>query len=393
MNPNDSFGTRWGGYLGSKAGEFIGGEAQRLFGAITGFGDYKVKKNVFASGRLPEVVNQPNGGGQVIRFQEFLGDVITGASGEFNILSYVINPANSKSFPWLSQIACNYEQYEMEGMLFQFRSTSASALNSTNTALGSVIMATQYDVMDAPFESKTEMLNYEFSTSGKPSENIIHMIECEPRQTTVSELFTLTGAVPTGADPRLYHLGRFNIATVGFQANFVNIGELHVTYQVRLLKPKLFTSLGLGIGNFLLQSFLPTQAVYSNTQPLGLTPPVGVIQSFNTLGIDMDEANDSILFPATNSVLSYRVEVAWRGAATAITQPTFSGGNGLTVDNIYWGTSNGTTTNALTALLGITIRGNGGTVPVLTCSATGTLPVSTSGSELIIRILQTSNVK
>lgn len=73
-----SIGANWGGYIGSKAGEYLGGAAQQLFGSITGLGDYAVKRNVFASGRLPAVVNQPAGGGQVIRFQEYLGDVITG---------------------------------------------------------------------------------------------------------------------------------------------------------------------------------------------------------------------------------------------------------------------------------------------------------------------------
>lgn len=73
-----STGANWGGYLGSKAGEFLGGAAQKLFGHITGLGDYSVKRNVFAHGRLPQIVNNPDGGGIVIRFQEYLGDIITG---------------------------------------------------------------------------------------------------------------------------------------------------------------------------------------------------------------------------------------------------------------------------------------------------------------------------
>ena len=66
----------------------------------------------------------------------------------FKIDSYLINAANPKTFPWLSQIAANYEQYDIEGMVF-----SADALNSTKTALGTVMMATQYDVLDEPLNS------------------------------------------------------------------------------------------------------------------------------------------------------------------------------------------------------------------------------------------------
>jgi len=86
MDPSHSYGRQWGGYLGSKAGEFLGGSAQSLLGSlITGMGDYKVRKNIFMSGRLPEVVNQPSGGGTVIRFQEYLGDIITSSTAGINL--------------------------------------------------------------------------------------------------------------------------------------------------------------------------------------------------------------------------------------------------------------------------------------------------------------------
>lgn len=226
------------GSLGKTAGKHL----SHLFG----LGDYQVKENVFLHGRLPEMVNLPAGGGTVIRFQEYLGDVITSPTANtFDVQSYIINPANNETFPWLSQLAANYEQYSFEGLIFEFRSTSADALNSVNTALGTVMMATQYDVADGVFSSKAEMLNYEFSNSIKPSENCLHMIECAPRQTTLTELYTNAGqSVPAGLDPRFYNLGRFQIATSGFQGTNVTVGELHVTYQVRLIKPKLYDGLG-----------------------------------------------------------------------------------------------------------------------------------------------------
>lgn len=222
----------------------LGKTAGRHLSHFLGLGDYSIKDNVFLHGRLPEVYNMPSGGGTIIRFQEFLGDVTTGAANTFNVNGYTINPANPSTFPWLSQLAANYEQYSFEGLIFEFRSTSADALNSTNTALGTVMMATQYDVADDDFSSKSEMLNYEFSNSVKPSENCLHMIECAPRQSTLTELYTLSGNPPANVDPRFYNLGKFQIATSGFQAANVTIGELHVTYQVRLMKPKLSDALG-----------------------------------------------------------------------------------------------------------------------------------------------------
>lgn len=224
----------------------LGRTAGKHLSHLFGFGDYKVKSNVFLNGTLPQVYNMPSGGGTIIRYQEYLGDVITSdTANTFDVQSYIINPANQDTFPWLSQIAANYEQYSLEGLVFEFRSTSADALNSTNTALGTVMMATQYDVADAPFTSKAEMLNYEFSTSVKPSESCLHMIECAPRVSTLTELYTNAGGTqPAGTDPRFYNMGRFSIATTGFQGASVNVGELHCTYQVRLIKPKLFDTLG-----------------------------------------------------------------------------------------------------------------------------------------------------
>lgn len=322
MDASRSVGHQWGGYAGAKVGEFVGSTAQTLLGSLlTGMGDYTVKKNVFMKGRLPQVVNQPTGGGTIIRFQEYLTDVITApVAGDFKIQSFLINAANPVTFPFLSQIAANYEQYEVEGMIFEFRSTSADSLNSTNTALGTVMQATQYDVGDDVFEAKLDMLNYEYSTSCRPSVNCAHMIECAPSQTTVSKLYTLYNqGVPDNADPRLYHLGRYSIATTGFQGTSVNIGELHVTYQVRLLKPKLFVSLG-ETANFLEQILGDGTTTTPYSDPAPLPGPATVGTNFF-----VNESNNSTFFidtnlirlPPTAAVLYYRIEILWTGTAPA----------------------------------------------------------------------------
>lgn len=245
-------------------------------------------------------------------------------------------------------------------------------------------MATQYDVLDAPFASKSEMLNYEFSTSAKPSENVGHMIECEPRQTTVSELFTLDGAVPQGADPRLYYLGRFNIATVGFQADNVNIGELHVTYQVRLLKPKLYASLGLLNGFFLEQQL--SAGCYTNASPLGVA---SVAPTVDTIGVQIDRTLREIYLPVTNSVLHYRVEIIWGGTAAALVYPALATSSVLSIINTVTLPFSATSAARCGYTLGITVTGNGSARPVLKLGTAGTLP--SAGVELIVRIMQVSS--
>jgi len=149
-----------------------------------------------------------------------------------------LNPGLSSTFPWLSTVASSYEEYEFLGLIFEFKSTSAVAVNSTNTALGVVIMATDYDSLDANFVSKQQMEAQQFTTSSVPSQSFMHGIECRARANVLSSLYTCAGVVPAGADQRFYDLGNFQLAVSGMQAASV-IGELWVSYHVLLRKPQL----------------------------------------------------------------------------------------------------------------------------------------------------------
>ena len=107
---------------------------------------------------------------------------------------------------------------------------SADALNSTNTALGQVIMATNYDVNQPLFDSKYEMENTEFSTSVKPSLSAMHPIECARTESTLNELYVAAGGnIPPGGTASMYNFGNFQIATNGFRQQMsilVNYGSL-----------------------------------------------------------------------------------------------------------------------------------------------------------------------
>ena len=340
-----ALGSWAGGHLGGMAGDFVGG-------MLTGVGDYKVKKNVLMAGNLPTMVNIPHGGGVIVRFQEYITDIQTGIgpNSAFTQQSYQLNPGSTATFPWLSQIAQNFEEYEFEGVVFGFKSTSADALNSTNTALGTVMLATQYDVNDAVFSSKSEMLNYEFSQSIKPSESTMHMIECARSQTPITNLYVLpTGAqIPVNSDPRFYNLGRFTIATQGFQnVTPVNIGELHVTYQVRLMKPKLFTSLQQEIP-YLNAQLGQGVGVFTNGLPLGNASVSWIVNGPLSNILTIDQAAQAIIFPPDATPNTWWMMIHWFGTGTAtcvaptvtatnatVAQQQFSNGT-LATDFIVW---------------------------------------------------------
>lgn len=222
--------------VGSRVGAWLGDKAQSFLGKITGLGDYSVMKNTLVND--PPSVRNNSARTVTLSHREYIGDVITGAAGSFDLKAYKIQPGDPSTFPWLSTIASQFQQYTLDGMIFQFKSMSADALNSTNTALGQVIMATNYNVSAPLFDSKYEMENTEFSSSVKPSCSAMHPIECARRESTLNELYVAAGgSIPGGKDPSFYDFGNFQIATNGFQAANVNIGELWVTYEITLLKP------------------------------------------------------------------------------------------------------------------------------------------------------------
>lgn len=226
--------------LGTVLGGFLGGKLGHLVENITGFGDYKLNSNSIMRGGMspPQVVNSQNNGAFIVRHREYIGDV--SASSAFTLTSYPLNPGMEQTFPWLSRLAGNFEQYSFRGVLFEFLSTSSDSILATSatSALGTVNMATEYDSLEPNFPDKRAMLNHEFANSRKPSVTFIHPVECKRNRTPVSELYVRQGPVPTGGDQRLYDLGNFQIATEGMQASTGVCGELWVTYECLLLKQK-----------------------------------------------------------------------------------------------------------------------------------------------------------
>lgn len=211
--------------------------------AVTGHGDYRVKSNslmaAMTSNGPPRIVNSGSNGGFRISHREYLFDLGTGTGTPtvFTCQTLSLNPGQADTFPWLSTIAQNFEQYRIHGMLVEFKTLSVDAINSTNIQLGAVIIATDYNALHGPFSSKQVMENYEFCSSTKPSCSMIHPIECAAHQTPVENLYIRTGTVPQGSDARLYDLGTINIATQGLPAVATAIGEIWVSYDIEFFKP------------------------------------------------------------------------------------------------------------------------------------------------------------
>lgn len=326
------------GSLFGPVGSVVGGGLGSLIGSgisyFTGKGEYEIKENaLMAMGDksiMPPIINKDEGRGIIVRRSEYISDIITSATpGAFNLDSFHINPGLEETFNWLSQVAANFDEWVCEGMYFEFRSMSSDALNSTNTALGSVIMAANYNSKSPNFSSKQAMENYEGGVSIKPSQSLRYFVECAKNQTVLSDLYVRTGDIidGTGQDIRFYDLANFQIATQGMQAASVNIGELWVTYQISLRKPKMYVAFGL------YDSFYAARIVGStDNAPLGTSVveegTSASITGVNNLAITITSGTD-INFPPNPLPQTYIMSLYWVGTSVTLVSPSFTYGTGI----------------------------------------------------------------
>lgn len=368
-----------GGMLGALVGApQMGAAAGALVSKVIGSGDYTVNKNsLVGSNGIPVFSNTPRG--FRIAHKEFITDIVSSVG--FSNSTYAINPGNPVLFPYLSIIAAGFQEYRIHGMLVCFNSTSASALNSTNTALGTVIMATNYNVARPGYASKVEMEASEFSCSSKPSESFMHPIECAPAETPLEHLYIRTGPVPSGQDPRFYDWGLFQIATVGMQAA-ANIGEAWVTYDIEFYKFRLPSAIGIG------ESFdwaFRKGTTYSNTDPFNTA---GLTVTMNG-GLGATVNNLVITLPSSVNTGTWAINCEWVGNSTAcvLGAQTVSANASFNTeyDNGTGQASNGsTTTTTLFYSAHINVNSFSSTGTTLTLSSL-TLPAS--GTYFVLSIM------
>lgn len=347
-----SIGNYFGlGGIGSSVGRWLGSG----IGMITGTGDYtmigpKPQYNIL-SGQIPKFSStyQTN----IVCHREYLGD-LTGTTA-FNNLQYPLNPGLASTFPWLSQIAPNYQQYRFHGIMFEFRPLITDFV--TSGAPGVVVMATNYNADQTAYISKQEMENSEFAVSVKPTNPLMHMVECDPAETAMKLYNIRTGPVGSNQDLRLYDLGLFQFAT---QANPIQtLGELWVSYCVEFFKPVLALE----------NSVAQADAVHlvrtnvSTANPLGTTT---LIQS-GSLSITIASSTKLIINNATVGI-NYYISTFFassNNATNSVVVPTFTGATTLS-----WNALAG----VADASIAISTTGTVSTQSDMTCFFTATSP-------------------
>jgi hypothetical protein len=272
-------GAAIGGSLGGSLGDKLTGR-----GLYEGRGSYAVTNSLMSgSSSKPPMFKSISDetGALVVSHREYIADIFGNETTEsFKNRSYSINPGLERTFPWLSQIAQNYEEYEMVQCVFEFRSTVAVDVSS-NGQVGTIVMVTNYNAGNRPFTDKNTMMQYDGAMSCKTTQSMIHGVECDPSKISgPAGNYIRANPVVSGQDVKTYDHGLFQLASIGLPDAYANdnIGELWISYTVKLRKPRLFSGKGLNVSR---DQYLCTGPTGSTNIFANMTPYLGTAVSNN----------------------------------------------------------------------------------------------------------------
>lgn len=227
------------------------GLAKFLLNKVSGTGDYAlggtpVSNSLFkqkrdgsglAEGNALSIPKMHTSGNSVrVSHREYVMDITAPANGAlFNPMVYTVNPGDSSIFPWLSSLAILFEQYKFHGLVFEFVSTTSS-YNQT-PAMGYVMFAATYNVLQAPFQNAIELENSTDSVMARPDHCIMYGVEC---QTQSFNYYNVKNSRNVVIDPATYNFVDVTLATQGLPTSYTPgsvIGQLWISFDVELVQP------------------------------------------------------------------------------------------------------------------------------------------------------------
>lgn len=240
-----------------------------------------------------------------IKETERIGTV-TGSTAFSVVGNFPLNPGLPSSFPWLSATASQYEKYRVHKVTYRYKNLKGTASD------GNILMAFDFDSLDAPPTSAIQMTQYTRCTDGSPWR--IFEMSIVP---TGAELYTRSG-IPAGADLKTYDLGRLFVAAEGCADNTAH-GYLEVEYDIELMKKQSPASGGISTNRqvtFLSGSgsFIQNAAVGWGAAPTVVANPLGV--TFTLAGVYTLPAGSYIISIQTMVDASAGTLTFWQNGVT-----------------------------------------------------------------------------
>jgi hypothetical protein len=177
--------------------------------------------------RAPDV--RTSGKSTRIRHRELLATV-TGSTSFSVFQSIVANPGMAASFPWLSKQAQGWEQYRFHKLKFEYLTRCATS------TVGSVILAPDYDSLDAPPNSELQATTYRDAVENVPWQDS-HSVLAPAAMFPMGPRKYIRSGLVANSDLKTYDAGVMHICTTGEVGNDA-IGKLWVEYDVELFVPQ-----------------------------------------------------------------------------------------------------------------------------------------------------------
>lgn len=238
----------------------LAGAAEGLSSYI-GRGMYMPKKHgvndLIAGGgsSVPTVRNvDDETGSLIVTHRERVSDVIAPADDKFHIKTFTVQPGNESVFPWLSQLASCYEEYEVIQCVFEYKGHDIVGLQSTMDLQGQVIAATKYNVKSPSFTDRHEMQAYPHSAACSMNGTLQSGIEAHPSKIASGDThrYIRTGGLKAGEEVTDFDHARFELALNNTPTDLQSkeVGQLFVYYTVKLTKPRLYAGRGKAISTY-----------------------------------------------------------------------------------------------------------------------------------------------
>jgi hypothetical protein len=144
---------------------------------------------------------------------------------------FPINPGLNGSFPWLSNIAQNWESYKFHKLRYCYYTRTGS------TTVGSVILAPDYDATDGPPINEQVIASYEDAVEDAPWKDLVCTLKERSMFSIGPKKFVRSADVGFN-DLKLYDAGNLYIATVDSTAAAA-WGKLWVEYDITFFTPQI----------------------------------------------------------------------------------------------------------------------------------------------------------
>jgi hypothetical protein len=225
----------------------------------------------------------------------------------FNVDAFALNPGLSSTFPWLSSIAGSYEQYRFNKLIFRY------VTRAPTTYIGSILMAPEYDAIDAAPSSEVSASQMNGAVEDSPWKDQVLQFNTGDMFPMGPRKYIRTGSLPTSSDLKTYDAGQLFLCEVSC-ADTSAIGKLWVEYDVELHIPQ--------NPNTASSAVVGASLSYTRNSSQSLTTATPAVVAWNNEvlnGLDATNSSGVFTLPAGTFLSSGLVNVSASGGTGTVT--------------------------------------------------------------------------